>query len=68
MPPWTSTSEGAATIVTGMLDPTIEATNGAFLHNNALADEELHSHVVGQSNWTRLWDMSENLIGEHFTI
>jgi hypothetical protein len=68
MPPWTSTSEGAATIITGMIDPTIETSNGSFLHNNAIADEELHSHVINQSNWTRLWNLSEDLIGEKFTI
>lgn len=68
MPPWTSTSEGAATIITGMIDPTIETSNGSFLHNNAVADEELHSHVITQSNWAKLWDLSEHLIGEKFTI
>jgi hypothetical protein len=51
-----------------MIDPTIETSNGSFLHNNAVADEELHSHVVAQSNWARLWGLSENLIGGKFTI
>ncbi|KAJ4147206.1 hypothetical protein LMH87_001746 [Akanthomyces muscarius] len=62
VPPWTSTSEGAATIITGMVDPTIEDSSGAFLHNNAVADEELHSHIVDENNWTKLWDLTENLI------
>ncbi|GJN78739.1 hypothetical protein PLIIFM63780_002248 [Purpureocillium lilacinum] len=66
LPPWTSTSEGAATIITGMIDPTIETSTGSFLHNNAVADEELHSHVIDQSNWEKLWNLSENLIGEKF--
>ncbi|KAL1967730.1 hypothetical protein VTN77DRAFT_2987 [Rasamsonia byssochlamydoides] len=68
LPPWTSRSEGAATIVTGMIDPTIEDSNGAFLHNNAVADEELHSHILNRDNWTRLWRLSEQFIGEEFTL
>ncbi|CEJ87837.1 hypothetical protein VHEMI04528 [[Torrubiella] hemipterigena] len=68
LPPWTSTSEGAATIITGMIDPTIEHSNGSFLHNNAIADQELHSHILNEDNWARLWELSENLIGEKFAI
>lgn len=45
-----------------MVDPTIEDSNGAFLHNNAVADEELHAHIVDESNWDRLWEMSEKMI------
>ncbi|KAJ5587607.1 Short-chain dehydrogenase/reductase SDR [Penicillium hispanicum] len=68
IPPWTSRSEGAATIITGMIDPTIAAHNGSFLKQNAIADDELHSHVREESNWTRLWDLSEDLIGEKYTF
>ncbi|TQV97575.1 short-chain oxidoreductase [Cordyceps javanica] len=64
LPVWTSTSEGAATIITGMVDPTIADSNGAFLHNNAVADEELHSHIVEEENWDRLWELSEKLIAQ----
>ncbi|KAJ3498040.1 hypothetical protein NLG97_g1439 [Lecanicillium saksenae] len=59
---WTSASEGAATIITGMLDPTIAGSNGAFLHHNAVADEELHSHLIDQDNWDKLWTLSEKLL------
>ena len=68
LPPWTSRSEGAATIVTAMIDPRIEKSNGSYLHNNAIADEELHSHVLNRDNWHKLWELSEKLIGESFTF
>jgi hypothetical protein len=68
LPPWTSRSEGAATIVTAMIDPRIEESNGSYLHNNAVADEELHSHVLNRDHWHKLWELSEKLIGEYFTI
>ncbi|KAK5989617.1 Retinol dehydrogenase 12 [Cladobotryum mycophilum] len=68
MPTWTNTSEGAATIITGMIDPTIENSNGSFLHNNALANDELHAHIRDENNWTKLWELSEELIGEKFVI
>ncbi|KAJ5946355.1 hypothetical protein N7454_003194 [Penicillium verhagenii] len=65
--PWQSqpratTSEGAATIITGMIDPTIAGQNGAYLSQNALADDELHSQVLDEKNWSRLWDLSEHLV------
>lgn len=51
-----------------MLDPTIEGFNGSFLHNNAIADDELHSHIRDERNWEKLWKLSEKLIGEDFAL
>ncbi|KAJ5243099.1 uncharacterized protein N7469_001426 [Penicillium citrinum] len=62
-PPWTGRSEGAANIVTGMIDPTIAGFNGSFISQNAIADDDLHSHIRDEENWTRLWDMSEEMVG-----
>ncbi|KAJ5561894.1 hypothetical protein N7535_003642 [Penicillium sp. DV-2018c] len=67
-PPGTGTSEGAATIITGMIDPTIAEYNGSYLCQNAVADEDLHTHVNDQHNWTRLWELSEDLTGEKFLL
>ncbi|KAM0253926.1 hypothetical protein ACHAQJ_007048 [Trichoderma viride] len=67
-PPFTGASEGASTLITAMVDPTIEKSNGAFLHHNAVADEELTSHILNHDNWTKLWELSEKLIGEPFTV
>lgn len=66
LPDWTTVSEGAATIITGMIDPTIENSNGSFLHNNAVADEELTTYIDNVENWDKLWELSEKLIGESF--
>ncbi|KAJ6036396.1 hypothetical protein N7540_000675 [Penicillium herquei] len=61
-------SEGASTMITGMIDTTISDHNGAYLKQNALADDELHRHVLNEDNWTRLWELSEELIQEQFSI
>ncbi|KAL6690308.1 hypothetical protein J3F84DRAFT_398436 [Trichoderma pleuroticola] len=71
--PWnmanfTGTSEGAATLITAMIDPTIEEEHGAFLHQNATAEDHLTSHILNRDNWTKLWELSEKLIGEPFVI
>lgn len=42
--------------------------NGAFLHNNAVANEELHSHILDQNNWAKLWELSEQMIHESFAV
>ncbi|GAM38948.1 short-chain oxidoreductase [Talaromyces pinophilus] len=68
LPPWTTKSEGAATIITGMIDSTIQGHNGAFLHNNAVADDELHSHILDQNNQMRLWELSEQMVHEQFAL
>lgn len=51
-----------------MVDPTIIDSNGAYLHNNAVAEEELHSHIRDRDNWRKLWDLSEKLTGEKFSV
>ncbi|KAJ5185421.1 Short-chain dehydrogenase/reductase SDR [Penicillium cf. griseofulvum] len=68
IPPWTSTSEGAATVITGMIDPTISGYNGSYLNKNAVSDHELHTHINDEENWTKLWDLSEDLTKEKFSL
>lgn len=68
LPPFTGASEGAATLITAMVDPTIEESNGAYLHHNAVADDEVTSHVLNRDHWTKLWALSEKLIGEPFNV
>ncbi|KAG2412389.1 hypothetical protein HFD88_009946 [Aspergillus terreus] len=68
IPPWTTKSEGAATIITGMIDPTIQGHNGAFLHNNAVANDELNSHTRNPDNQAKLWELSEQMLREPFAV
>jgi hypothetical protein len=87
IPPWTTASEGAATVITGMLDPAISSKyttarnstskhftntilgfNGSYLNQNAVSDHELHTHINDTTNWARLWELSENLTSEKFTL
>ncbi|EGR50805.1 uncharacterized protein TRIREDRAFT_58066, partial [Trichoderma reesei QM6a] len=68
MPPFTGASEGASTLITAMVDPTIEDASGAFLSRNAVADEQLTSWILNRENWVKLWELSEKLIGEPFAI
>ncbi|KAJ5257802.1 hypothetical protein N7505_001942 [Penicillium chrysogenum] len=67
-PPWTTTSEGAATVITGMIDPTIAEDNGSYLNQNAVSDHELHAHINDEGNWTKLWELSESLTKENFCL
>jgi hypothetical protein len=69
MQPWATQSEGAATIITGMIDSTISVVdyNGSFLSQNAVANDHMHSHVRDERNITRLWEISEEMIQEKYT-
>ncbi|CAG8014267.1 unnamed protein product [Penicillium salamii] len=68
IPPWTGTSEGASTVITAMIDPTITDYAGSYLNQNAISDHELHTHLRDTDNWTKLWNMSEDLTGEKFAL
>ncbi|KGO67781.1 Short-chain dehydrogenase/reductase SDR [Penicillium italicum] len=68
IPPWTTTSEGAATVITGMIDPTIAEYNGSYLSQNAVSDHELHTHINDEDNWTKLWELSESLTQNKFSL
>ncbi|KAJ5494232.1 Short-chain dehydrogenase/reductase SDR [Penicillium fimorum] len=68
IPPWTTTSEGAATVITAMVDPTIAEYNGSYLSQNAVSDHELHTHIYDEDNWTKLWKLSEDLTKEEFSL
>ncbi|KAJ5379120.1 Short-chain dehydrogenase/reductase SDR [Penicillium cosmopolitanum] len=65
-PPWTGRSEGAASIITGMIDPTIADSSGAYISQNIVANDDLHSHIRDENNWTRLWEISEGFVGEKY--
>ncbi|KAJ5160279.1 uncharacterized protein N7482_007283 [Penicillium canariense] len=67
-PTWTTRSEGAATMITGMIDPTIADYTGAFLSQNAVANDHMHAHVRDEQNCTRLWEMSEKMIQEKYPL
>ncbi|KAJ5794059.1 hypothetical protein N7457_000658 [Penicillium paradoxum] len=56
IPPWTSTSEGAATVITGMVNPTIADYTGFYLSQGVIADQELHTHINDKDNWTQPWN------------
>lgn len=67
--PWTTQSEGAATMITGMIDPTISADdNGSYLCQNAVAKDHMHSHVRDEQNISRLWEISEEMIQEKYDL
>ncbi|UKZ77999.1 hypothetical protein TrVFT333_005733 [Trichoderma virens FT-333] len=68
MPSFTGTSEGASTLITAMIDPTIKGAQGAYLYQNTVGDDDLTSFVLNRENWTKLWELSEKLIGEPFTV
>lgn len=41
-------------------------SNGSYISQNSIADDDLHSHIRDESNWTRLWELSEGFIGDKY--
>jgi hypothetical protein len=38
------------------------------LKQNAVANDDLHSQIRDEQNWTRLWELSEGFIGEKYSL
>lgn len=42
--------------------------NGSYLNQNAVSDHELHTHINDEGNWAELWELSESLTKERFSL
>ncbi|KAF7302645.1 Short-chain dehydrogenase/reductase family protein [Mycena chlorophos] len=65
---WKSRDEGAATTVAAAIDPRLEGKGGAYLVDSVIADDQVSAFASDSANATRLWDLTEELIGEKFTF
>ncbi|KAJ7187396.1 hypothetical protein C8R46DRAFT_289068 [Mycena filopes] len=66
--PWKTIPQGAATQVTAAFDPRINDKPGAYLCDSNVADEEAAPHATDPANAERLWNMTEEIIGEPFSF
>ncbi|ORX97244.1 putative short-chain dehydrogenase [Clohesyomyces aquaticus] len=59
-------SQGAATTMVAALDPEIKGQNGAYLADGRIGGEEVQEYAVDKGNARKLWELSEELVGEKF--
>ncbi|KAJ7681869.1 hypothetical protein DFH06DRAFT_1289577 [Mycena polygramma] len=65
---WKTIPQGAATTVAAAFDPRLNAVPGAYLNDSAEANKEVGKHSADPANAEKLWDVTEEIIGEKFTF
>ncbi|KAJ6502885.1 hypothetical protein C8R47DRAFT_1251778 [Mycena vitilis] len=65
---WKTIPQGAATTVAAAFDPGLNAVPGAYLNDSAEANNEVSQFCADQANAEKLWEVTEEIIGESFTF
>ncbi|KAF7294540.1 Short-chain dehydrogenase/reductase family protein [Mycena indigotica] len=63
---WKSIEEGSATMVAAAFDPRLDSTPGAYLEDCQVAMTEVAPHTADPVKAAKLWDLTEEIIGEKF--
>ncbi|KAK3490066.1 hypothetical protein B0T13DRAFT_405549 [Neurospora crassa] len=63
---WKSLDEGCATTMVAALDPALNETKGLYLVDCQISDP--HPHAKDEVAAERLWKLSEEIVGEKFTL
>ncbi|EAA30420.1 NAD(P)-binding protein [Neurospora crassa] len=63
---WKSLDEGCATTMVAALDPALDETKGLYLVDCQISDP--HPHAQDEVAAERLWKLSEEIVGEKFTL
>ncbi|KAJ7663086.1 hypothetical protein DFH06DRAFT_1128424 [Mycena polygramma] len=65
---WKTIPQGAATTVAAAFDTRLEDKAGAFLVDGCVANDQVAPHSSNPENATKLWSISEEVIGEKFAF
>ncbi|KAJ6518273.1 hypothetical protein C8R47DRAFT_1205340 [Mycena vitilis] len=63
---WKTQPQGAATTIVAAFDPRITDQAGAYLSNGNVANDERAPHSTDPANAEKLWNLTEDIIGEKF--
>ncbi|KAK7065065.1 short-chain dehydrogenase/reductase family protein [Favolaschia claudopus] len=65
---WKTIPQGAATTVAAAFDPSLNDKAGAYLADCQAANDQISPHCADPGNAEKLWNITENLIGESFSF
>ncbi|KAJ7480693.1 short-chain dehydrogenase [Mycena latifolia] len=66
--PWKTIPQGAATTVAAAFDPRLDNTPGAYLSDCVEANKELAEHSSDPVIAQKLWEVTEDIVGEKFVF
>ncbi len=58
--------QGCSTTLVAALDPEIESQSGAYLVDGDVSDVDPPEDATSEENQRKLWNLSEELVGERF--
>ncbi|KAF7299480.1 Short-chain dehydrogenase/reductase family protein [Mycena indigotica] len=65
---WKTISQGAATTIAAAFDPRVAAHSGAYLDDCKVATETVSHHAIDPLKAKKLWEVTEEIIGEKFVV
>ncbi|KDQ11814.1 hypothetical protein BOTBODRAFT_447830 [Botryobasidium botryosum FD-172 SS1] len=65
---WKTLGEGASTYIFAAFDPAIVAQSGAYLEDASVNEDGAAPHASDMESAKRLWELSEQLVGEKFDV
>ncbi|KAF7299921.1 Short-chain dehydrogenase/reductase family protein [Mycena chlorophos] len=63
---WKTLSQGAATTLIAAFDPRISEHSGAYLDDSVVAEDKCAPHSADMTRARKLWELTEDVIGEKF--
>ncbi|KAJ7062920.1 hypothetical protein C8F01DRAFT_1251718 [Mycena amicta] len=63
---WKTLEQGAATTVAAAFDPRLDQTPGAYLNDSTVANDKVAPHASDPVIAAKLWETTEEIIGEKF--
>ncbi|KAF7318605.1 Short-chain dehydrogenase/reductase family protein [Mycena chlorophos] len=64
--PWKSIPQGAATTIVTAFDPRLVGESGAYLNDSKIQNELLAPHTSDPATAAKLWDLTEEALGEKY--
>nr|GAT61350.1 short-chain dehydrogenase/reductase family protein [Mycena chlorophos] len=65
---WKTREQGSATTVAASVDPSLEGKGGAYLVDSVIADGQVSAFAADDGHAKKLWELTEELLGEKFTF
>ncbi|KAK6996295.1 hypothetical protein R3P38DRAFT_3628943 [Favolaschia claudopus] len=65
---WKTIPQGAATTVAAAFDPRLDDVPGAYLDDSTVANDAVALHSSDPANAKKLWEVTEEIIGEKFVL
>ncbi|KAJ6450577.1 NAD-P-binding protein [Mycena vitilis] len=65
---WKTIPQGAATTIVAAFDTRLQDKAGAYLVDGRVANEQVAPHSSNPENASKLWTISEEIVGERFTF